>query len=159
MIAKRTYADVLVVQSSLSSSGRASVVKLDAVGLDVGNGTRIRMHCFDFTILAEYVFDQWNDIVSSQSGVLRIEQDLNFELALVVADGAERPIQTEVSSDLEAECLGVYVADGPVTLANVLESLDCITNVGERDKESLYAGFATTDDTTEGWVGSGLDSK
>ena len=89
------------------------------------------MDCFDFTILAEYVLDQWNNIVSSQSGVLRIEQDLSFELALVVADGAERPIQTEVSSDLESESLGVYVGDGPVTLANVLESFDCITNVGK----------------------------
>lgn len=89
------------------------------------------MDCFDFTILAEYGLDQWNDIVSSQSGVLRIEQDLSFELALVTADGAERCVQTKVSSELESESLGAYVGDGPVTFANVLESFDRITNVGE----------------------------
>ena len=117
------------------------------------------MDGLDFTILVECLLDQGDDSLSSESRVLRIEQDLSFELALIVADGAVRSIWTGISGDLNAKSLGVQVVDKPMTDTNVVVSLDGITNVGERNQEQVLPKFLASDDGSERWIGSGLEMK
>jgi hypothetical protein len=115
----------------LSGDSTASVIVLDLVGFDTGNTTRDRLDGFDFTVLVECLLDQGDDSLSSESRVLRIEQDLSFELALIIADGAARSIWTGISGDLNGESLWIQVGHKPMADANVVVGLDGITNVCE----------------------------
>lgn len=81
---------------------------------------------------------------------------MNFELALIVADGAVRPTRTGVASDIQAKSLGFQEVDLPVAVANVLKSTDGITNVGELNEESTPRGLIASKNATAGWIGVGL---
>jgi hypothetical protein len=89
--------------------------------------------------------------VSSESRVLGIEQDLNFELAVEIADRIVMPILTSVSTNLKSKSLGGQESDEPVTNASVLVSSDSITDVRELDKEEILAnGVASKNATARG---------
>ena len=110
------------------------------------------MDGLDLTILLEVLLDQGNDKLGSESRVLRIEQDLSFQLTLKIADGVQRAICTRIPSDLKAKNLGVQETNLPMTHANILVSLDGITNVRELHEEELPTEMVAQKNATAGRI-------
>lgn len=112
------------------------------------NTTESGLNGLDFTILTEGLLDQGDDKVGSESRVLGIEQDLNFELTLEVADGAVWTSGTCVAGNLVAKSLGVQEGDQPMTIASIIVSLNSITNIGELNVEEILADLVASKNAT-----------
>lgn len=118
----------------------------------MGQTAQSRMDGLDLTILLEVLLDQRNDKLGSESRVLGIEQDLSFQLTLKIADGVQRAVCTRIAGDLKAKMLGVQETNLPMTHANILVSLDGITNIGELNVEEFPAEVVAQKNATAGRI-------
>ena len=151
-VSAKTYTNVLVVETITSHFCGASVVELDSVGLDMCNTRRSGVNGLDLTAITKGFLDQCNDEAGGEMSILGVEQDLNLDLAFIVADSVERSTHAVVASDVEAENLWGHIADLPATTTSVLVSSNSITNIKELNEEEVMTDVSAKTNGRARWI-------
>lgn len=139
MLSQMTCPNIFVVERNVCTVSGTRVVEFDAVFFDMSETWLKRMHGFDVAMSAKLGLDQADDETGGQQVVLRIEQDLGFQLASEVADVLTHARQIRATSHLETESSWVEVIDLPAAIPCVFVSTKSITNVEELDEQDLDA--------------------